>query len=271
MSTLSNQYEQLAPITKFGIALALIATIAWYSWDEFITPKQATLTIKQEELNTITNELKDANTLISPVSMEEELNKANREYKKMIELLPDEPAIEKILNDFASLSRLTGVEIREFMPVTSTSAGGIPGAAGMTSGTPGTMTYNAPYAGAAPMPAPGVDEDTNSITITLKLQGTFSSMVSFMDMAMSLPRVIRIQDFEILHEDRELKLVQRPKLSFTGKFTAYFQRNLNSNKAAETDAKDKTKAAVENTAPKPLIDINAAIDTSFSAKGSAGP
>jgi Tfp pilus assembly protein PilO len=270
MASLSNQYEQLSPITRLGIAMLLIALCGWYSWDEFIVPKQEALLVKQDELDKISNELKDSNTLVSPVSMEEELNKANREYKKMIELLPDEPAVEKILNDFASLSRLSGVEIREFMPMTLP-----PGQANMAGGiTPGVNTvvnYTTQPSSTLPINTIGVDEDTNSITISVKLQGTFSSMVSFMDMAMSLPRVIRIQDFEIIHEERELKLVQRPKLSFTGKFTAYFQRGLGADKTAVAEKKAEPESPVNNISTTPLVDVNEVLDKSFSAKGSAGP
>jgi len=263
MATLSSQYEQLPPIARLGLSLLLMAVVAWYVWDDMVMPKQEILTAKNDELTKIVNELRDSNTLVSPVSMEEELNKANREYKKMIELLPDEPAIEKILNDFASLSRLSGVEIREFMPVTPPSAAAAQGAP--------ITGVSAPTTDPALLQTVSVDEDTSSITISVKLQGTFSSMVSFMDMAMSIPRVIRIQDFEILHEDRELKLVQRPKLSFTGKFTAYFQRGTNTKRSVVAEVKNGKKNSNKDSVPATLIDINSAIDKSFSAKGSTEP
>ena len=264
MATIVSQYEQLPPIAKLLIAAAAMGgTFYWY-WEEIIVPKGLLVQEKQRELDTLTADLKAfSESLVSPLTLEEELNRANRDYKKMIELLPIEPAVEKVLNDFASLSRITATEIREFMPNVELN--------GSNQNTGNISQQSNNTAPAIGMEAPGSSADVNSVAIGLKLNGTFTSLVSFLDLAMSLPRVIRIKDFEITNTEKELKLTQRPKLAFNGKFFAYFQRASPQNIDQTALSSELTTSTSETEKiGKPLIDLNDVIDKSFSAKGTAG-
>lgn len=264
MATIVSQYEQLPPIAKLLIATVFMGgTFYWY-WEEIIVPKNLLVQEKQLELDTLTAELKAlSEKIVSPITIEEELSRANRDFKKLIELLPLEPAVERVLNDFASLSRLTATEIREFMPNVE-----------LTFSNQNTENMSQQPNNPAPaigMEAPGTTSDVNSVAIGLKLNGTFTSLVSFLDLAMGLPRVIRIKDFEITNTEKELKLTQRPKLAFNGKFFAYFQK-ASPEKIEQTNlssAKTTIKSDAESIG-KPLIDLNDVIDKSFSAKGTAG-
>jgi Tfp pilus assembly protein PilO len=204
MENFSAQYDQLPPFLKIILALGMVVGTSYYYWTDIVIPKEETLVSKKEELEKLTVKLKSiSNSLESPLSLEEELAKANRDFKKLLDLLPSETAIERVLNDFASISRITGTEIREFTPafdgkVSNATAG----SAGPANSSP----------------------DANSAKIAVKMNGTFSSIVSFIDQAMTLQRIVRIQDFEISNPDASLKLTQRPKLSFAGNFFAFYQK-----------------------------------------------
>lgn len=258
MSTMF-QYEQISPLNKIIVALAAMGGTYYWYWQELIIPKMEMIQTKREELNQLKGEQKQlAQSLINPISLEEEISQANREFKKLVELLPDEPATEKILNDFASLSRITGVEMREFMPTPQKPSADT---ASVSRNTPEqTKSTNLQV------------EGTSSLAIGVKLNGSFSSVVSFLDMAMSLPRVIRIEDFEMSNPEKKLNLSQRPKLAFVGQFSAFFQTSKSEGAGQpQTPAKAPERGGPKTSdIGKPLIDINEFVDKSFSAKGKAG-
>lgn len=249
MAGVAEEYQQLPPVLKLLISAAICGLAGFYLYTETIEPKEITLIEKKTELTKLEDELKSiSTTIITPITLEEELAQANREHKKILEQLPAEPSIEKILNEFASISRLTGTEIVEFVP---TSEGNNQQSQIQTAGS---------------IPQSSIDE-TNSSDISLKMSGTFTSIVSFLDMAMSIPRVIRMGDFEFVNQEKELKLVQRPKLEFNGKFVAYFQKN-RVNAAESQDVAETTEASANATenAAKSAIDLNGLLNKSFSAK-----
>lgn len=239
MASYTQNYQQLPPAAKLLLSVAICGAVSYYFYIESIEPKEFTLTERQTSLTSLEMELKKiSSTIITPVALEEELANANREHKKMLEQLPAEPSIENILNEFASISRITGTEIHEFMPASDNK---------LSSQT-------------------SIDE-TNSNEISLKMSGTFTSIVSFLDVAMSIPRVIRMSDFELRNAEKELKLVQRPKLEFNGKFIAFFQRNASkvNTKPDNSTAFNENKNKTEEIAKK-SIDLNSFINKSFSAK-----
>jgi Tfp pilus assembly protein PilO len=204
MENFSSQYDQLPPFLKIILALGIVAGTGYYYWTDIVIPKEETLVSKRDELEKLTMKLKSiSNSLESPLSLEEELAKANRDFKKLLDLLPSETAIERVLNDFASISRITGTEIREFTPSSDGKfSNATAGSAGPANSSP----------------------DASSSKISVKMNGTFSSIVSFIDQAMTLQRIVRLQDFEISNPDASLKLTQRPKLTFSGNFFAFYQK-----------------------------------------------
>ncbi|NBO39437.1 hypothetical protein EBU99_12730 [bacterium] len=264
---LLQKYDQLPVIFKLvGAALAL-AGVGYTSWEDHISPKIAQVAEKQALLDQATNDLKSlTSTLVNPLTLEEELSRANREFKRLTELLPAEPAVDRVLNDFASLSRLTGTEIREFSPQTDDKK---------NPNDPNNISpqYNSAAANQGKLigDSKGKTEEANAIELQLKIYGTFSSLLSFLDLSMSLPRVIRIKSFEIANPDTGLQLTQKPKLTFTGKFLAYYQKqnsqlaDASARQTATTSEKSPTQAIT-----KPAIDLNEVIDKSFSAKSLKG-
>ncbi|MEY2987768.1 MAG: hypothetical protein RJB13_1289 [Pseudomonadota bacterium] len=249
MAGFAEDYQQLPPIVKLLVGMTICALAAFYLYTETIEPRQITLSEKQEKLTNLEEQLKSISVkIVTPISLEEELAKSNREFKKILEQLPSEPSIEKILNEFASISRLTGTEIQEFVPANE-----------RKEIRPVSQPNNAATSTAT--------DETNSSDISLKMSGTFTSIVSFLDMAMTIPRVIRMGDFEIKNQEKELKLVQRPKLEFTGNFVAYFQKyaaNKVEGPVAVTEDSETTNKT-ENAA-KGAIDLNGLINKTFSAK-----
>jgi len=271
MTDLVRKYEQTPIAAKFFGALFIIGSSAYVSWEEFVVPKVIVIEEKLREQEKMENELKEINKdFISPVTMEEELSAANREFKKLIELLPQEPSVDRVLNDFASLSRLTGTEIREFRPGSELSASTTLGQANTQPLPVQIQTGNNNNAGQNS--AIIEMEDTNAIGLNMKMFGTFTALVSFLDMAMALPRVVRIQDFEIINTDREVKLTQKPKLTFNGVFHAYFQKpnSAPSIPVANTPVAKATNKPPSSRISKPAIDLNNVLDKSFSSKPIGG-
>lgn len=247
MANFTEDYQQLPPAVKLLLSVVICGVVSYYFYIESIEQREYTLAEKQESLQSLEAELKQiSSTIITPITLEEELARANREHKKILEQLPAEASIEKILNEFASISRLTGTEIHEFMPASDKTT------------EPNTAQGTEPKL---------ETDETNSNEISLKMSGTFTSVVSFLDMAMSIPRVIRMSDFELKNAEKELKLVQRPKLEFNGKFIAYFQRNAMklTQEPEVSNASNETQNKTDEIA-KEAIDLNGFINKSFSAK-----
>lgn len=271
MSNIVRQYEQFPTAFKVLGALVIIGGTAYTAWEEFIVPKLSVLEEKRASQTKIEQELQQLNRdFVSTVSLEEELAIANREFKRLIELLPQDASVDRVLNDFASLARLTGTEIREFSPSAELSALS-------TITTPGTQMVPPPMPQSIPNPNDANKnnqskavielEDTNAIGLQTKMLGTFPAIISFLDLAMSLPRVVRIQDFEIVNTDKDLKLTQKPTLTFNGLFYAYFQKGDAQRTTLSFDSapSDKSKSPTANIG-KPAFDLNKMIDQSYSAK-----
>ncbi|MEY4065069.1 MAG: Pilus assembly protein PilO [Pseudomonadota bacterium] len=260
MDNISAQYDQLPPIVKISAALIILAATGYTSWSEKIIPKQESLAEKTSQLEALTQKLKSiSNSLESPLSLEEELAKANREFKKLLDLLPAEAAIERVLNDFASISRIAGTEIREFTPAGDSKSGD---ARSTEPKPPSTGTGNSSAAETSP--------DANTAKIAVKMNGSFSSIVSFIDQAMSLQRIVRIQDFEINNSETNLKLTQRPKLTFSGNFIAYFQKQAPdkiSGTQPDSSNTAKTAPALSEKSSKSEDDSDDPGRKSMSAKG----
>jgi Tfp pilus assembly protein PilO len=249
-------------------ALLFVAGTSYMAWEEFMVPKLAVIEEKEQNRAAIEAELKTLNnSLVSPVSLEEELSLANREFRRLVELLPQDSSVDRVLNDFASLSRVTGTEIREFTPSAELNALATIGGNGQITPPPAVN----PTAQTANQNKAVVElEETNAIGLQMKMLGTFPAIVSFLDMAMAIPRVVRIQDFEIVNTDKEVKLTQKPKLTFNGLFYAYFQKP--GSAVPETaEAVQTGKAKSPTTAiGKPAVDLNEVLDKSFSAKPANG-
>lgn len=247
MASLAEEYQQLPPIVKFLIGLTAVGLTAFYLYTETIEPREFDLKDKQQSLTELENQLKQiSSTIINPITMEEELARANREHKKILEQLPTEPSVEKILNEFAAISRLTGTEIQEFIPTPD------------QNNSQTTVQSN-------PESQSNTGDETSSSEIALKMSGTFTAIVSFLDMAMTIPRVIRMDDFEFKNTEKELKLVQRPKLEFNGKFLAYYQKNKPAKSPELAELAESSENKTEEIA-KGAVDLNGLINKSFSAK-----
>ncbi|NBW80201.1 hypothetical protein EBR21_00455 [bacterium] len=276
MADFLKKYEQFPVAFKLLGAIGLVAFSGYIAWDEFVVPKLAVLDEKIAEQTKIEDELKILNKdFVSPVTLDEELAVANREFKRLVELLPQDASVDRVLNDFASLARVTGTEIREFVPsaeLTLTPAAG----QGVVVPPPGTQqnnnqnNQNNPNNKQQEGKAIVELEDSNAIGLQMKMFGSFPAVVSFIDMAMTLPRVVRIQDFEIVNPDKELKLTQKPKLTFTGLFYAFYQKPGSiAAVPAESPQPEKTKSPTAAIG-KPLINLNEMIDGNYSAKPLGG-
>ncbi|MFZ9520155.1 MAG: hypothetical protein ACO3A4_06730 [Silvanigrellaceae bacterium] len=266
MADFLKKYEQFPVAFKILGAIGLVSFSGYLAWEEFVVPKVTVLDEKIAEQTKIEEELRILNKdFVSPVTLDEELAVASREFKRLVELLPQDASVDRVLNDFASLARVTGTEIREFIPsaeLTLTPAAG----QGIQVPPPPQNPNNQQQQSKAVVE----QEDTNAIGLQMKMYGTFPAVVSFLDLAMTLPRVVRVQDFEIVNPDRELKLTQKPKLTFTGLFYAYFQKNTPSSPAVvETAQPDKAKSPTAAIG-KPVIDLNEVIDGTYSAKPLGG-
>lgn len=270
MSDLVRQYEQFPVAFKLLGALLFIGGTSYMAWEEFMVPKLAVIEEKEQNRTVIEGELKSLNdSLVSPVSLEEELSLANREFRRLVELLPQDSSVDRVLNDFASLSRVTGTEIREFTPSAELNGLAAIGGNGQIAPPPAVNTNSQP---ADQNKAVVELEETNAIGLQMKMLGTFPAIVSFLDMAMAIPRVVRIQDFEIVNTDKEVKLTQKPKLTFNGLFYAYFQKPGSTGTAVENTETTESGNPKSPTAAigKPAVDLNEVIDKSFSAKSLNG-
>jgi len=177
-------YRKLPIQLKLALLLLLTSAAAAYSYYESVEPAFAAHQAALDEMDTLEQEIEKLNKAgQSIVAIETELRKADEDISLLLDLLPGDPEVDRVLGYFATASKETGVEIRDFEPE---AAGGV--------GAQGAPTPPAPN-DKKESDTPAV-EHVSKTPIKLKLHGSFVQLTSFLDRVLGLPRVIRVVSFD---------------------------------------------------------------------------
>jgi Tfp pilus assembly protein PilO len=192
-------YNKMKPEVKILILFLLTAATAYYSYVESVEPALAAHQTARDEMSSLEKELENLNQAgQSIVAVETELRKADEDITLLLDLLPGDPEVDRVLGYFASAAKETGVDIREFEP----QDGNEPKAG--AEGTP--SPENLPPTPVAPEGAAAkggtasqvavAEENVTKTPIKLKLHGTFAQLTTFLDNVLGLPRVMRVASFD---------------------------------------------------------------------------
>lgn len=254
---LLEQYRRIPIQLKLVVLLLLTALVGAYSYYESVEMAIENLKKAEEEMAELDKQVESLNAAgQNIVAVQSEMRKADEEIAMLLDLLPAESEMERVLGFFAAAAKETGVEIKEFEPgktddpqPTPTPGapgqpqpGGIPPPVIPVPGAPGAP--GDPKAGKPPPPP--VDESVRRQNVKVKLSGSFPQVVAFFDKVLGLPRVLRMTTFELRSENAFLQenqplhpaLVGRfmapqkpvepppPKIAVVAEFDAYSQRGM---------------------------------------------
>jgi Tfp pilus assembly protein PilO len=189
MSELYDRYSALSTQNKLIILCVLGCATAYFSYIESVESAQTALTDAKAADEQLMNDLeKHASTGQSITALETQKIKAEEEFSALLELVPKDVEVEKLLASFANSANDSGVAMVKFAPL------------------PPSQQQAA--SNQAPPPTKGGEknETTQSalskdsfqrVTINVSLEGTFPQITSFFDKVLSLPRVVRIETFKM--------------------------------------------------------------------------
>jgi Tfp pilus assembly protein PilO len=250
MEQLVEKYRSIPLQAKAVVLVLVLAASGYYSYDLHIVPALANLEAANAEMASQTQEVESLNQAgQNIVAVNSDIRKADEEINAMLDLLPVDPEMDRVLSYFASAAKETGVDIREFEPSSATQeASGTPPAApsatapaasGAASGSPAPAATASSAAAAA---APVADQNVDKIPLKISLHGSFPQIVAFFDRILGLPRIIRLENFEFKNEGGmaapRLDTLPRsnvpetssepesPKLIISANFSVYYQKGL---------------------------------------------
>jgi hypothetical protein len=117
MEELLEKYKSIPPLGKLGILLLGMALALYYSYDSVVVPAKADQASAMEEQAKLEDELKSISSVgQSIVALESEVKRADDEINSLVELLPLEPAVDKLLGLFSSAAKLSSVTMTSFVP-----------------------------------------------------------------------------------------------------------------------------------------------------------
>jgi Tfp pilus assembly protein PilO len=226
MDELIERYRNLKLLYKILFLLLATGGLAYFSYTESYVPAEANLLLAQEEHDKLSQELTNASQSgQSLVSVEEQLRKTEEELTTLLESLPQEVDIDRLLANFADSAKETGTEIKSFIP-NDDSSGANPTSPAPTAAQPQTPppVAETPVPGAPAVAVTPTSSDMKRIPIKVTLTGTYPQIVSFFDKILSLPRVINLSSFSLKKDEKEKKLMMTPKLSVDATFIAFEQK-----------------------------------------------
>jgi len=237
MEQIIERYRRL-PL-QFKLLILFLATggAAGYGWMTNVDPALENVKVAEGENEALEMEIANLNKAgRNIVAVEAELRKADEDIAALLDLLPGEPEVDRVLGYFAIASKETGVEVKDFVPI---NVEGAPTPAPVS--TPPPVTEPGKPDDPSKMNAlnapPPVDDSVMNTVINVKLQGSFAQMALFFDRVLGLPRVIRLTSFELKNESKAATGTPQsgdviesnagaPKLTVSATFEAYSQKGL---------------------------------------------
>ena len=261
MNELIERYKTIDIKLKLLLLLGMCGLVGYYSYEESaIGAEQGYEAAKfdAEKLDAEVAALSKSGQ--SVVAIEAELRKSDAEITNLLELLPSDSELDRVLGYFAIAARETGVEIKEFLPVEEGNgsasnsdgappAGPVPGAVvdpGRTKDAP-----SVPGAEKGASPVRSLPVSTSKLKVVLV--GSFPQIVTFFDKTLSLPRILKIDSYTMkTNETDAKKLAASPRLNVEANYVAFSQKL---NKGSEPGAPAMKLAGslpiAEGAAPPP--------------------
>ncbi len=201
-----EKYATLSIQVK-AIALLLLGLLSGYlSYSDCVEAAQKNLQQAKTADDQLSNELANFNkTGQSLASIEAQKRKAEEEFTILFELLPRDVEIEKLLANFADAARDTGIAMVKFIPqmnpdATTSSAAAQIATQTTAQATPaaeekGKSSATSPKAQAANIGSQFTADSLKRIPVSVSLEGTYPQVTAFFEKILSLPRIVRIDNF----------------------------------------------------------------------------
>jgi Tfp pilus assembly protein PilO len=197
MEELLERYNSLSQSVKLAALAVCSLLAAYYSYDSSVVAANTEQAGALEEQTKLEEELSSISSAgQSIVALEAELKKADDEINSLVELLPPEPEVEKLLGLFSAAAKNSGVHLSEYVLESGDKDKNKPPAAAPplptptpASGAPVTLPINPIEVKSAPN---AMDDMSDRVRIDTVIIGSYPKIVSFLDKVTSFTRVIRV-------------------------------------------------------------------------------
>ena len=225
MNELIERYKLIDIKLKLIFLLVLCAIIGFMSYEESIVPAQDAFEAAKNEAEKLDIEVASlSKSGQSVVAIEAELRKSDAEITNLLELLPDDAELDRVLGYFANAAKDTGVEIKEFNPGEEGGKPGpdnapdlpFPGPGGADPGRKKEPLDKAPAPKALPV---------RTTKLKVVLEGSFPQVLTFFDKTLGLPRILKIDSYTMKTEQKDAKkLIADPRLTVEVNYVVYSQK-----------------------------------------------
>jgi Tfp pilus assembly protein PilO len=199
---LNDKLQEVPKPAKIVVAILLICGSGYYSWDKRIPPARKRLESAQRESASLDNEIAQLRQQLQSLeALQEQLQIAENSLRGLLQFLPTDMEIAKLLANFSERARMTAVEIKQFLPGTpnviiqrsspppSGNTGG-GGAGNPNSGGGGNTSNQSSQSNSGLASSP-----MSQVPVKVSAVGTYHEIVQFLDKMMELPRIIKIENF----------------------------------------------------------------------------
>lgn len=265
MEQILARLRALSAKAKLLILLAITGLCGFMGYTDAIEPAHAALDSAKAEDDQLSKELEGLSKASkSVVTIEGELKKIDEDLKLLMESLPTEAELEKVLGYLATSAKETGSDLREFKPIDSAvnPSGPQPPAA---IATPVSLLDSAAKPSNIAPVAPSAMDTVSQVRFNIVVSGYYSQVVSFFDQVLSLPRVMRLETFTIKSET-PARLSTMPRVIVEAGFVAFTQKaaiGVDPNLAPKLPPPPPPPAAPENVKSN---QISTGIQTQFAQK-----
>lgn len=214
---------------KLLVLLVLCIAAGYYGYEDWISTAQSAYDAAKLDAEKMDEEIVTVSKAgQSIVAIEAELRKSDAEISGLLELLPMDSELDRVLGYFATAAKETGIEMREFLPGEDSASKAAEAEKSAISPAPANAQTNPPKKDEVPptekaSPAKVLPVNTTKLKVTLI--GTFPQIVSFFDSTLSMPRILKIESYTMKSEQKDAKtFVRDPKLLVEVNYVAYYQK-----------------------------------------------
>lgn len=266
MEQILARLRALSAKAKLLILLAITGLCGFIGYTDAIEPAHTALDSAKAEDDQLSKELEGLSKASkSVVTIEGELKKIDEDLKLLMESLPTEAELEKVLGYLATSAKETGSDLREFKPIDSAAANPNGGQIPTAIATPVSLLDSAAKPSNIAPVAPSAMDTVSQVRFNIVVSGYYSQVVSFFDRVLSLPRVMRLETFTIKSET-PARLSTMPRVIVEAGFVAFTQKaalGVDPNLAPKLPPPPPPPAAPENVKSN---QISTGIQTQFAQK-----
>lgn len=200
MEPLLAAYKELAQRTKVLLAIIMLLGFGAYAYFETIEPSEVQLAQARSEYEDLLKKATELNKVTqSTAVLEETERKVRAELNELQESLPLDAEMEKILGVLADIAKENLVEIKSFTPAEEVAFEIDPKAVAVETALPEAPSASPMTVAPSATKKQSKQEKISVFKVPFKVvvKGAFPQVMLFMDKALSLQRIIRVETYKI--------------------------------------------------------------------------